>query len=241
MRINVIGILTGIIFLLSACQSGSDPKLIENIESQDADVHIVKAEEVIQANSYTYLRVSEGDESYWIAVSKMDAEEGQTYFYKEGLLMENFESKDLGRTFETIYFVQEISDKPLLSPKKMPAGDVHGERPKIEKREISLEAAKDGITIAELYSNRDSYSGKTVRIRGEVVKFNPEIMGTNWVHIQDGTSDNGNFDLTVTTNDRIAVGDVVTFEGKIALNKDFGAGYTYEVIMEGARQPDLQY
>jgi hypothetical protein len=30
------------------------------------------------------------------------------------------------------------------------------------------------------------------------------------------------------------VGDIVTFSGTIALDKDFGAGYKYEVIMENA-------
>ena len=60
-------------------------------------------------------------------------------------------------------------------------------------------------------------------------------MDRNWIHIQDGTSDNGNFDLTITTNEEVVVNDVVVFKGKITLNKDFGAGYSYEVIMEEAK------
>ena len=57
-------------------------------------------------------------------------------------------------------------------------------------------------------------------------------MGKNWVHIQDGTDYKDGFDLTVTTNNTVAVGEIVTFEGKIALDKDFGYGYSYSVIME---------
>ena len=75
-----------------------------------------------------------------------------------------------------------------------------------------------------------------MKIKGQVTKFSPNIMGKNWVHIQDGTNDSGNYDLTVTTNDVVKVGDVVTFEGTIVLKKDFGAGYFYEVIMEDAKK-----
>jgi hypothetical protein len=60
-------------------------------------------------------------------------------------------------------------------------------------------------------------------------------MGRNWVHIQDGTKHDGKkADLTVTTGLVIPVGSKVALKGKIVLNKDFGAGYRYDVIMEEA-------
>jgi len=74
-----------------------------------------------------------------------------------------------------------------------------------------------------------------VEIRGIVVKVNEQVMGKNWIHIQDGTSDNGNFDLTITSADLPKLNDEITVKGKIILNKDFGYGYTYEVIMEDAK------
>jgi hypothetical protein len=61
---------------------------------------------------------------------------------------------------------------------------------------------------------------------------NEEVMDKNWVHLQDGTRDGESFDLTVTTLEKATVGDIVEFEGTIVLNKDFGAGYVYDVIME---------
>jgi hypothetical protein len=73
-----------------------------------------------------------------------------------------------------------------------------------------------------------------VRLRGEVTKYNPAIMNVNWLHMQDGTEYNGEFDLTVTTTATVQIGDVVTIEGKVALNKDFGAGYIYNIIIENA-------
>ena len=60
-------------------------------------------------------------------------------------------------------------------------------------------------------------------------------MGKNWVHLQDGTGEPGNDDLLVTTQEEVAVGDVVVFEGTIVLNKDFGSGYSYEILMEEAK------
>jgi hypothetical protein len=69
-----------------------------------------------------------------------------------------------------------------------------------------------------------------------VVKFNGGILGTNWIHLQDGTgsAENGTNDLTVTTSGTASVGDVVTATGTLVTDKDFGAGYTYAVMLENA-------
>ena len=76
---------------------------------------------------------------------------------------------------------------------------------------------------------------------GQVVKLNEGIMEKNWVHIQDGTSDSNNYDLPITTKEKVAMGDTVTFTGNISLKKDFGAGYVFDVIMEDAiLQPKLK-
>lgn len=101
-----------------------------------------------------------------------------------------------------------------------------------EKINIMIEPCSDCISIAKLFENKQLYSGKTIKIKGKVTKFNPEIMGKNWIHIQDGTEFQGSFDLTVTSNIQTTVGDIVTIEGKIALDKDFGYGYSYSVLME---------
>jgi hypothetical protein len=161
------------------------------------------------------------------------------------LEMKNFESKDLERTFETIYFVENLSDQPITAPHGMNMMSQSVEKRKSSARDESIDVkpAAGGITISELAKNVSSYSNKNIIIRGQVTKFNPSIMGKNWVHIQDGTSEGDVYDLTVTTNEKVKIGEIVTFEGKIALNKDFGAGYSYAIIMEEARiltpNPDL--
>ena len=104
-----------------------------------------------------------------------------------------------------------------------------------EKVNVTVEPCPDCITIGKLLADKKSFSGKVVKIRGHVTKFNPKIMGKNWVHIQDGTEFEGAFDLTITTDIKVSVGETVTFEGKVAIDKDFGYGYLYNVLLEDGK------
>jgi hypothetical protein len=73
-------------------------------------------------------------------------------------------------------------------------------------------------------------------VRGRVVKFNGGILDRNWIHIQDGTGSakDGSNDLAMTSQDAAKVGDLITATGKVAVKQDFGAGYTYAVLLEQA-------
>ena len=90
------------------------------------------------------------------------------------------------------------------------------------------------IDLSELFNNQAKYGNEMVIIKGVVVKVNPNIMGKNWIHIQDGTkNDEGELhDLTITSEDEFKVDQEVIVKGKITLDKDLGAGYFFEVIME---------
>lgn len=229
MKINLFILLAGIIVLVASCKNKNtaDENLAPNVRK-------VKVEEVIQTGSYTYLLVSEKNQESWIAITKAEVKKGKSYYYEPGIEMSNFVSKELKRTFPVITFVDKFSDQPILVQISM-ADSLKGKQAPTPKEGIKVDPAKGGITIAELYANKESYAGKTVKIRGEVVKYAADIMKTNWVHIQDGTSSGEFFDLTITTNDVTKVGDVVTFEGTVSLKKDFGAGYFYEVIVENSK------
>ena len=100
---------------------------------------------------------------------------------------------------------------------------------------LKIEPVSGGVKLAEIFANKGNYAGKKVKITGQVIKFSPEIMKKNWVHLQDGSEADGSFDLTITTLDTVAVGTVVTFEGVIAADKDFGYGYKYDVLLEEAK------
>ena len=199
-----------------------------------ADNHKVVAKEIIQTSGYTYLLLTEGDKEYWAAVSRFEAEKGKTYYYKNGMEMQNFKSKELNRTFESIQFINEFSDQPIAE-KKAVTLTTKG-RQNMEKVEgIKVEPANGAIKLSEIFANKGNYSGKKVKVTGQVIKFSPEIMNKNWVHLQDGTEANGSFDLTITTMDSVAVGEVVTFEGVLVLDKDFGYGYKYDLLLEESK------
>ena len=222
-----------VIFLtLTACQSNQSSKPMDQTDPAN---HAVVVKEVIQINGYTYLRVTENQLEKWLATPPVDLKEGGTYYYEGGFEMTNFKSKELNRTFESIIFLEGISAKPIEANNNGAMLSPGATKIKEGKKEIKITPAEGGITIAELYSNRDSYAGKTIKVKGEVTKFSPEIMKTNWIHVQDGTDFEGNYDLTVTSNANVKVGDVVVFEGKITLEKDLGYGYFFEVIMEDAK------
>ncbi len=199
-----------------------------------ASNHVVKVEEVIHGSTYTYLLVSEKNQKNWLAISKMEIEVGDDCYYEKALKMENFTSKELDKTFDVIYFVSQLSKDPLMVNSSPAVSGHMGKAPSTEKESISIEKPEGEHTIAELFINKDSFAGKTVKITGKLVKINTGIMDRNWLHLQDGTSDNGNFDLTITSQDIAVVGEIITVKGTLAVDKDFGAGYSYNLIIENA-------
>jgi hypothetical protein len=105
-------------------------------------------------------------------------------------------------------------------------------KPQIDVSEV--EKAEDGKTVEEIFAAKEDLAGKQVMVRGKVVKFLPQIMGKNWLHLQDGSGSEGTNDLTVTTTSVADVGDLVLVSGKVSVNRDFGYGYSYEVLLEDA-------
>ena len=89
--------------------------------------------------------------------------------------------------------------------------------------------------MVELFSTKKSFSGKSIIVKGKVVKVNNGIMDKNWVHIVDGTQFENQSDLTITTMETVNIGDIVTFKGIIVLDKDFGQGYVYDILLEEAK------
>jgi hypothetical protein len=95
--------------------------------------------------------------------------------------------------------------------------------------------AEGGMTVAEVFADPGKLAGQKVTVRGKVVKTNAGVMGTNWVHVRDGSGADGTNDLTVTTKGEIPkVGDTVVVSGPVTANKDYGMGYSYPVILEDA-------
>jgi len=104
-----------------------------------------------------------------------------------------------------------------------------------EKQDISIEPLSDGKTVQQIFSDKSSLNGEVVKVKGKVVKFNQQIMKRNWIHIQDGTGGENEFDLVITSDQKVQVGDIIVAEGKVAVDKDFGAGYFFPVLIEDAK------
>lgn len=229
-------LLFAILFMFSACGSDSE-KVYYAIDPNNRTVEV---EQVKQAHPYTYLRVKENRDTYWMAVSTMEgAEEGMKLHFTQALEMTHFYSKELERTFDKILFVSDVSNRPvpLSKPSDRQAAEVQAHehaRSADMPKAVNVQPREGSLTIAELYANKTAYSGKSVKVTGEITRYNPGIMNRNWIHIQDGTADGNHFDLTVTSQDQAAVGDQVVVEGMLVLDKDFGAGYFYELIVEEA-------
>jgi hypothetical protein len=94
-----------------------------------------------------------------------------------------------------------------------------------------------GHTVAELVRGRKTFAGQKVRVRGVVVKNTSGVLGKNFVHVRDGSGSakNADHDLTITTQEEVAVGAKVLFEGTVVTDKDFGAGYSYPILLENAQ------
>ncbi|MCF6222170.1 MAG: hypothetical protein L3J34_00450 [Flavobacteriaceae bacterium] len=199
----------------------------------------ITVKEILQVSSYTYLFVDEGAENKWLAVPYFDAKIGGVYYYKGGMEMVNFESKELNKTFESVYFISAIYDNPFEEKKTTykhatDADLKNDSQQKNEKLNLKLKPLEGGVSIAELFKNKNQYSGKKIKIKGQVTKFSMQVMRKNWIHLQDGTDYNNNFDLTLTSNAEVKVGDIIVLEGIVYLDKDFGYGYFYELIIENA-------
>ena len=186
-----------------------------------------KALEVIQAGSYTYLRIEQGKDSVWAAIPKSEVEKDKTVEIYAGMDMKNFKSKTLKRTFKTIVFSNGLAGGTVPST-------MHGKS--TQKAPVKVEKAKgpDARTVAEIFKMKKDLAGKPASVRGTVVKVSEGIMDRNWVHLQDGTGSakNGDNDLLVTTQEVPENGSVVTFHGPVVVDQDFGSGYNYPVLME---------
>ena len=242
MKFNIIALLLVICTMILACNNPreieaevkSDAKEVSSSSSMTTDVHEVIVMDILNTSNYTYLQVKEKDRLYWIAVPGQEVLKGETYYYKGGLMQKDFKSKEFDRVFETIYLVSVISKTPPDAGSSIIDEAYKKTNQSQEVQTIDPEKYKGGVPIADLMANSNKYSGQVITVKGVVIKVNNQIMNRNWLHIQDGTTE-AKTDLTVTTQEIIEVGSEVTLEGKIAVNKDFGAGYKYAVIMEEAR------
>lgn len=203
------------------------------------DLHTVQVNEILETSKYLYMNVTENEEQFWIATRLMDVSIGETYYYKGGLLKTNYESKDFNRVFEKIYLISgslvaashSSNSNTTNSSNKLFTKQKTTKAIKAPIKSLATKIEVEGsIKIAELVKNAKSLEGKTVQISGVCVKSNANIMNRNWIHLKDGSNDD--FDLVITSDTFIPEEAIITIKATVSLNKDFGAGYKYDLILE---------
>jgi len=234
--IKLVVVVLSVVVLIS-CKDKATYSKINNTSknSSSSQVHKVKVNEFLNAGGYTYINVSEDSKTYWMAIPNTKVEVGATYYYNGGMVMKSFESKELNKTFDEIIFSEGISVSESEASKdnvKKP----HDHTKALTKEEvIKIDLPENGIAIGDLYSKPESFKNKEIIVKGKVVKVNNGILDKNWVHIVDGTSFENKKDLTITTNETIKVGDTLTFKATVILDKDFGSGYVYALLLENGQ------
>ncbi|PID77252.1 MAG: DNA-binding protein [Deltaproteobacteria bacterium] len=213
--------------------------------------------ETMNAAGYTYLLVKNAYGQQWAAIPESEVKVHDQVSYYQGMVMKDFYSNTLDRTFDTIIFSSGLADsksapaKPAklsdfelavqkengLQPAQKLADSTQGSAGAVvpmQGDKIKKASGENACTVDEIFNRASELNGKKVRVRGKVLKINQGIMGRNWVHIQDGSGDpmKNTHDLVITTNEEVKEGAVLTFEGMAAANKDFGYGYEYAVLLE---------
>ncbi|MDT8317803.1 MAG: DNA-binding protein [bacterium] len=239
---KVINISAVFAFACFLCVDVSYAQAPHGIGTDDRGLapHKGKALSVINVPSYTYIELEKKDGLIWIAAPTIEAKAGDRIWASMGIEMRDFYSKALNRTFPVIYFVGRAEaegkgSKKIIKPEEHPEKEIEKPNISVAPEKGSIVRAEDGYTLEELFKKKERLGGKKVVLRGKVVKASGKIMGKRWFHLQDGTGSKGSLDLVLTSNNDANAGDIVLVEGVLGLNKNFGQGYKYDVIIEDAK------
>jgi hypothetical protein len=197
--------------------------------------------ETMDAASYTYVRIKTASGSeVWAAGPQAPVAVGQHVELPPGMTMRAFVSKSLNKTFDEILFVDNlivVGQPDAASPPPL-SQQGQGGPAKVAPLDLpALPPLEGGVTVAQVLAGAQTLAGQEVRLRAAVVHQNKAILGRDWLHVQDGSrAPDGRYDLTVTTaQQNIQPGDVLLIRGKVAIDRDFGAGYRYDILLEDAQ------
>lgn len=215
--------------------------------------------ETFDGGGYTYIQLDTGTEKKWAAIGQATVTVGEKISLKPGPVMSDFHSRTLDRTFPEIIFSSGLAGAqdaaasvgssfgnalqgegmgmmpPTGAMEQVSGGSMQAITP-LQEVDIDKAEGENGYTVEEVFNQAADLAGKKIKIRGMAVKISPNIMGKNWIHIQDGTGNPmaNSHDLVVTSADIPEKDSIIVVEGVLAKDKDFGAGYKYGVILEDA-------
>lgn len=235
----------GLLLYLSACNQPTvlegdteavkgifNPEETEANANPTAAVHRVNLLDTLAGSRYSYLKVKEGDKEFWLATLKSEYTLGEEYIFEQGIYKTDYYSTAFERTFDEIYLVSDL--RPAFSTPQKNALDQMF-KPAQAAAEDKVEAITPmpgGISIKELIQNSERYINQEVLLSVKVVKINANIMDRHWLHLKDGSFDS--FDLVATTQTAVPAGHTVNLKAVLHKDVDFGAGYSYDLILENA-------
>lgn len=236
MRKQIVGLFCAILVLVIA---GLGFAAETKAQGQQAEQGVLtgKVVETMNSSGYTYVRLESAGKKIWLAVPETKVKVGQTISLLPGMEMKNFESKTLKRKFESIIFSGGVAGQAGGAAAPQDSGSKGKVVAAEEKVKVEKASGKNAYTVADIYKNSKSLSKKQVVVKGKVIKTSEGIMQRNWIHIQDGTGDakKETNNLVTTSSELPVVGDIVTATGTLVLDKDFGSGYKYSVMIENTK------
>lgn len=257
LSLTTLTLLTFLPFTLHAEQGkidmhgGKETKAPSTMPAQRAPVFYGKVLEIKPAMGYKYLKIQEQGKQTWVAIANAPVKVGDKIGFDKKTMMKDFKSKSLNKEFKEIYFASDVylpqqatgpkSMKELLGLGSTTKKDPHAgmgmgmsPEPKDEKPAKPF-VKKDTYTVEEIHMWRKELKDQTITLEGTVFKVSHGIMKRDWVHLGDGTGNEKKLsdDLVFTApSTTIKAGDKVKAIGKVVVDKDFGYGYFYKVIIE---------
>jgi len=257
LSLTTLTLLTLLPFTLHAEQGkidmhgGKETKAPSAIPAQRAPIFYGKVLEIKPAMGYKYLKIQEQGKQTWVAIANAPVKVGDKIGFDKKTMMKDFKSKSLGQEFKEIYFASDVylpqkatgpkSMKEMLGLGATAKKDPHAGMGRGMSAEPENETPakpfvkKDAYTIEEIHMWRKELKDQTITLTGRVFKVSKGIMKRDWVHVGDGTGNEQKLtdDLVFTAPiSNIKAGDTIIAKGTVAVNKDFGYGYFYPVIIE---------
>ncbi|WP_415396504.1 hypothetical protein [Sulfurimonas sp. CS5] len=207
------------------------------------NVHNADVIETMNSGGYTYAKVNEAGNIYWIAGPQTDVVVvGSPISFIEQMVMTDFNSKSLNRKFDKIVFVSTIVSSNKPTQNSAHKNFKHEKEVVVEavSKPVNISKNADGYNVEELYAKKVDLNSKSIKLNATVVKVSKNIMGKDWIHLQDGSGVAGTNDIIATSkNSTVKVGDIITASGIIKTDVDLGYGYKFSVMIEEAKFTSL--
>ncbi len=228
------------LFILISVLAFNVPTVMAEEADSEAGPTTGTVTETMVSGGYVYLKLEE--QGIWIATSPLPQplSVGDQIEYTGGMEMRNFYSKSLDRTFDVIFFIQNVSlagqsaDVMHATAIKAQGSDMTIPKPSSVEAPAPGEITplSEGKTVADIFAESAQLNEQTISLNARVIKVSKNIQGKNWITLQDGTGTEPNNKLLATSLELVSPGDTVIARGVVRTDVDLGSGYLYKVLLE---------